>query len=347
MTDFIVCARRIFAAVVVLTVASFGQSNSCQGEESDAQRLNDWVSTTYRPAYARLRAPLANVQATARIENHNLEDGCQSKANAVHYEKAGSGVVVLDVTYRHPSDKRPKTSAVYCATGEYAFSLSRAAADGPFVIKMYDNDKASLPRSSLQTSYVHSTFVRAATQINGISVLELLDDLQFRCTKFDATKIDDDECRLLEFDLVEPSPFPNYVGGQITFSESADWAVREYTIRLRASEGSTSHIIGNNEYKKWAPGDFVFPLRVREAQGTVVRNPPAEHELSRTTEFLTVNRDVVRDEQFTLRAYGLPEFGERQRSYYPFDSWGFWVCVGAVAATTIGLRCKRRTVVNA
>ena len=91
----------------------------------------------------------------------------------------------------------------------------------------------------------------------------------------------------------------------------------------------------------------VFPARIRSVSRTVVRNPPQENEIVRTAEFLSVKRDVVRDQQFTLSAYGLPEFGRLQRSYYPLDNWVFWLCIAAVVATTFGLRRYRRTVENA
>jgi hypothetical protein len=311
-------------------------------DDDERSDLEHSLRSQYPAAINRLRLPLANLMCQARLsyrESGNAGHGRFAEAITEHFRKEQCRLVTLKYVLQGPSSEF--AGKVWCETPKQAFALHQSVRDGPFVISGFEANAKKMGPIRANVENQSDEFVCAAFQATSVTIEELFADPYFKAGSVSRTAQDEHE--LVEVVFERAGAPGGYLSGRIVLDRSLDWALREYELLVQDDPSWRSTVSCKIQCARWEPGAFIFPKQV--LQVTQAGSPDGKQEIIREREvvFQEVKLNKVKDSQFTLAAFGLPDLSSPpRRSYYPLDSWFFWTCIFLAFASAGILWYKRR-----
>ena len=133
--------------------------------------------------------------------------------------------------------------------------------------------------------------------------------------------------------------------GWFVVSPDEQWVLLEFGRVINAPTGDQSTIVGHAEYTHGPTGEPV-PVKwdLNEYLGgfstdPMVTNPGAVPVIGETFEFEKLRFNSPPDRDFTLTAFGLPEFGQIASRPRPWNA--IWICVAAAVAIGVAFALRR------
>ena len=319
----------------------------CESASAQEEQLRHFLRTEYLEKIDSLKRSMNNVQGRLYHRRTRSEDGLTYEG-AGEFRIKGESALILQEFNKNLSPPGFPAVKVYCRNPQYVFQLEKDKPSSPFIIKNFDKPTSELRGTAAEIQLRLDLHVHAAYSACEVPLAELFHNVENKISSVsERSSAGSKFVEVIVKGGVTLEKY-GYDSIRVVLEPEMGWALREYQLTSTPSRGvNKATNSGLIQYERWKPGGVVFPKQSKHIEIVEYPQKNKTYKTEREVTFSDLRWNATSDNEFTLSAYGLPEFGRAKRSYYPLDSWLFWLCVAAVVATTIGLRRYRKRAENA
>jgi hypothetical protein len=222
------------------------------------------------------------------------------------------------------------TELVFCYNRDYSFRLSKRADASAFTIESFQgNTSGQIPVEDKNMQHRLWTFLCAPYSLYLTPISRLLADENFVVRSVSRLDRDQQKMVRLEFEMRGSERRPGYAGWMVVSPEEG-WILREYNYTL---DRSGTILRGNVEYGDSIDGGRL-PRRVTHTRYGVADGHPVSNRES--ADFSELRLIGLPDKEFTLEAFGLPNFRPGRGSALQ-GGYAVWMIGGSVLLMTLAL----------
>ena len=277
----------------------------------------------------------------------NVSTGYQERVEVEFKRNASCEMVIIRQTKKLPKDNQPSYEEnLYAYNPSYAFVLNRIRKNSPWALtQVVDLAQEEMPRSISRTFYYNEKAVCFLIWMEEQPLSEWLHNGIFELTGCDTVKSGTDQLLKLRFRRRADAPeekFRAVVGGSMILDPQAQWTLRGYDLRLQ-NENLRGSLTLRCRKNKQTSNNLLIPVELVVESKVAINNGQTVHRVSTGTYKLMPVRRVPPDSDFTLTAFGFPEYvGQPTQSHWPLFIWSSIIGAVVLLLAVLAFRLGRR-----